>query len=131
MSDTPRRRITDRVSSSPTFVGAGSRFEGNLECEGDLVVGGSVRGDSVIGGSFTLSETGRWEGKIQASNAIVAGVIEGAVSASDKLEIRKTARIRGAVTARTIAIAAGALIEGDMAVTSGTPVVHYDEKRKS
>ena len=95
------------------------------------MVGGSVRGDSVIGGSFTLSETGRWEGKIQASNAIVAGVIEGAVSASDKLEIRKTARIRGAVTARTIAIAAGALIEGDMAVTSGTPVVHYDEKRKS
>jgi cytoskeletal protein CcmA (bactofilin family) len=131
MSDTPRRRATDRVSSSPTFIGAGSRFEGNLACDGDLVVGGTVKGDSVIGGAFTLSEGGHWDGKIQAANAVVAGEIEGAVTIADKLEIRKTARIRGMVTARTIAIAEGAVIEGDMAVTSNTPVVHYDEKRKA
>jgi cytoskeletal protein CcmA (bactofilin family) len=130
-NETPRRRITDRLSSSPTFIGAGSRLVGNLDCEGDLVVAGAVRGDTVTGGSFTLSEGGRWEGKIQAANAVIAGEIEGALTASDKLEIRKTARIRGAVSARSLAIAEGALIEGDMSVTSGAPVVHYDEKRKS
>jgi cytoskeletal protein CcmA (bactofilin family) len=131
MSENPRRRLTDRVSSSPTFIGAGSRLVGNLDCEGDLVVGGSVKGDSVTGGSFTLSEGGRWEGTIQSTNAVVAGEIEGSVTARDKLEIRKTARIRGAVSARSLAIAEGAVIEGDMAVTSDAPVVHYDEKRKT
>jgi cytoskeletal protein CcmA (bactofilin family) len=131
MSDNPRRRITDRVSSSPTFIGAGSKLVGNLDCEGDLVVAGYVQGDSVIGGSFTLSEGGRWEGNLQVMNGVVAGHIEGALTASEKLEIRKTARIRGTVTARTVAIAEGALIEGDMAVTSGAPIVHYDEKRKT
>ncbi|MGH8178133.1 MAG: bactofilin family protein [Steroidobacter sp.] len=129
MSETPRRRVTDRLATAPTFVGAGSRFTGDLEC-GDLVVGGSIRGDGDVRGSFTLSEGGRWEGEVQATNAVIAGEVQGSVSVSEKLEIRKTARIRGSVRARTIAVAQGAVIDGEMAVTSGAPVVHYEEKRR-
>ena len=61
---------------------------------------------------------------------MIAGEWYGEIVASEKLEIRKTARIHGSVTARSIAVAQGAVIEGEMAVTSGAPVVHYDEKRK-
>ena len=131
MADTPRRRLADRVSSSPTFVGAGSRFNGNLECDSDLVVGGTIVGDAVVRGAFTLSEGGRWEGRIQSANAVIAGEVQGHVAVSEKLEIRNTARIHGSVQARSIAVAQGAVIDGDMAVTSGAPVVRYDEKRKS
>jgi cytoskeletal protein CcmA (bactofilin family) len=130
MADTPRRRLADRVSSSPTFVGVGSRLTGNLECGGDLVVGGYVNGEATVRGAFTLSEGGRWEGKVQALNAVVAGDVEGVVAIGEKLEIRASARIRGSVSARSIAVARGAVIEGDMAVTSGGAVVHYEEKRK-
>jgi cytoskeletal protein CcmA (bactofilin family) len=130
MTDNPRRRLADHISGSPTFIGAGSALTGNLECGGDLVVAGSVNGDSTVRGSFTLSEGGRWEGRISAANAVVSGVIEGTLAVAEKLEIRETARLRGAVSARTIAVARGAVIEGDMAVTSGAPVVHYEEKRK-
>jgi cytoskeletal protein CcmA (bactofilin family) len=130
MADTPRRRLADRVSSSPTFVGAGSRFTGDLECESDLVVGGSVRGDGAVRGSFTLSEGARWVGEVRAANAVIGGEVEGSVSVTDKLELRSSARIRGSVRARSIAVAKGAIIEGDMAVTSVKPVVHFDEKRK-
>ena len=130
MTDTPRRRLADRVSSSPTFVGVGSKVTGDLECAGDLVVGGFVHGDGSVRGAFTLSEGARWEGRVQATNAVVAGEVQGAVCVAEKLEIRNTARIRGSVSGRSIAIAQGAVIEGEMAVTSGAPVVHYDEKRK-
>lgn len=130
MSDTPRRRLTDRVSSSPTFIGVGTTLTGNLDCEGDLVVGGSVIGDSTVHGAFTLSEGGRWEGKLQVKSAIIAGEWLGEISASEKLEIRKSARIRGIVAARSIAVAQGALIDGEMSVTSGAPVVTYEEKRQ-
>ena len=129
MSETPRRRATDRLSGSPTIVGVGSTFVGNLECGGDLVVGGRMRGEGLIRGSLTLSEGGSWEGDIQASNAVIAGEIEGSVSVSEKLEIRRTARIRGGVRARSIAVAQGAVIDGEMAVTSGAAVVHFEEKR--
>lgn len=131
MSDSPRRRHADRVSASPTFVGSGSKFTGNLECEGDLVIGGYVNGEGIVRGSLTLSEGGHWEGKIQATNAVIAGEVTGTVAISEKLEIRKTARIRGVVQARSIAVAQGAVIDGDMAVTSGAPIVSYEEKRQS
>jgi cytoskeletal protein CcmA (bactofilin family) len=130
MTDTPRRRLADHVSSSPTFIGAGSALTGNLECGGDLVVAGAVKGDGSVRGSFTLSEGGHWEGRIQAANAVIAGEVEGTLNVAEKLEIRASARLRGALSARSIAVARGAVIEGDMAVTSGAPVVHYEEKRK-
>src|ERR1700754_600341 len=130
MTDTPRRRLADHVSGSPTFIGGGSALTGNLECGGDLVVAGSVHGDSTVCGSFTLSEGGRWEGRIHAANAVVAGEVQGTLMIDEKLEIRASARVRGALSARSIAVARGAVIEADMAVTSSAPVVHYEEKRK-
>jgi cytoskeletal protein CcmA (bactofilin family) len=130
MTDVPRRRLADRVSSSPTFIGAGSTFTGNLECGSDLVVGGSVQGDGIVRGAFTLSEGASWQGDLQAANAVIAGEVQGTVVIGEKLEIRQTARIRGGVSARIIAVARGAIIEGAMSVTSGAPVVHYEEKRK-
>jgi len=117
------------VSSSPTFIGSGSRFTGDLECASDLVVGGNVLGDGDVHGALTLSDGGRWEGEIRAGNAVIAGEVEGSVTIAEKLELRATARIKGSLKARSIAVAKGAIIEGDMAVTSGTPVVHFEEKR--
>ena len=129
MPDTLRRRLADRVSSSPTFVGIGTTFNGNLSCAGDLVVGGAVLGDGEVKGACTLSEGARWEGRMAVKSAVIAGEWLGEIVVEDKLEIRKTARIRGSVTARSIAVAQGAVIEGDMSVTSGTPIVRFEEKR--
>jgi hypothetical protein len=37
--------------------------------------------------------------------------------------------IRGSVSARTIAIAKGAIVDGDIEVTSGAPLFEFEEKR--
>lgn len=131
MSGTPRRRFADRASGSPTFLGAGTTFIGDLECSGDLIIAGRVRGQGVVQGTLTLSLGGCWEGQVQARNAVIAGEADGGVVVDEKLEIRSTARIRGSVKARTIAIAQGAILDGDMAVTSANPIVHFEEKRSS
>lgn len=129
MTETPRRRITDKISSTPTFIGIGTELEGVLRCQGDLVIGGRVRADCVVAGAFTLSEGAGWEGKLQARNAVIAGDLIGELAVEEKLEIRKTARIRGRVSARSIAVAQGALIDGEMSVTTGAPVTTFEEKR--
>ena len=129
MTDTPKRRATDKTTSTPTFIGVGTDFVGNLRCQGDLVVGGHAQADCTVAGAFTLSEGGSWEGRLQAANAVIAGQVVGDIVIAEKLEIRKTARIRGSVTARSIAVAQGALIDGAMSVTSGAPVVRFEEKR--
>jgi cytoskeletal protein CcmA (bactofilin family) len=46
-----------------------------------------------------------------------------------KLEIGSSAVLRADVVARSIAIAKGAVVEGAMQVTSGEPIVKFEEKR--
>lgn len=131
MTDTPNRRLTDRTGNSPTLLGLGSTFTGRFECGGDLVVAGRVVGDGRVAGALTLSDTGHWNGDLVASTAIIAGEIEGNLTITDRLEIRKSARIRGTIRAKHIAIATGAVVDGDMSVTSNVPVVHFEEKRSA
>lgn len=131
MTDAPRRRLTDRTQNSPTLIGAGATFTGRLHCNGDLMVAGTIEGEAKVVGALTLADTGQWRGEIVASSAVIAGEMHGELAIENRLEIRKSARIRGAIRAKTIAIATGAIIDGDMAVTSNAPVVHFEEKRGS
>lgn len=130
MNNPPRRRLIDRTDATPTLIGYGSVFTGTFECAGDLVVAGTAHGNVTVASSITIADTGEWHGEISAQVAIVAGLLEGNIAVTDKLEIRRTARIRGNVRAKSIAIATGAVIDGDIAVTSGAPVVRFEERRE-
>ena len=125
----PKRRFLEGGSSTPTFIGAESVIVGNIRGTGQFVVSGEVHGDGEIDGGLNLSATGTWNGFIRAEQAIVAGKITGGLSVKDKLEIGYTAVIHGKVSARTIAIAKGAIVDGEIEVTSGLPVAEFDEKR--
>jgi len=124
-----RRRFLDLGSATPTFIGAESVIIGNIRGTGLFVVSGEIHGDGEIKGSLNLSVTGRWNGFIEAQQAVVAGTIIGGLAVEDKLEIGYTAVIRGKVSARTVAIAKGAIVDGEIEITSGAPVVEFEEKR--
>jgi len=125
----PKRRFFELNSVTPTFIGAESVIVGNIRGAGPFVVSGEVHGDGELEGGLNLSVSGNWHGNIQAQDAIVAGKITGGLSVKDKLEIGYTAVIRGKVSARTIAIAKGAIVDGEIEVTSDTPMLHFEEKR--
>jgi cytoskeletal protein CcmA (bactofilin family) len=133
----PKRRFLDtaslsaplRTSPSPTVIGADTVFVGNLRGKGQFVVSGEVHGNADLEGAFHLAVSGRWHGNIQAQQATIAGKIEGALIVADKLEIGYTAVIRGKVSARTIAIAKGAIVDGEIEVTSDAAIVRFEEKR--
>jgi cytoskeletal protein CcmA (bactofilin family) len=129
MADTLKRRLIDQIGDSPTFVAEGSRITGDLETAGPLVVCGSVVGDGRVAGPLHMAVTAQWHGEIHAQAAVVAGRITGRLVVEDKLEVAATAVIRADIVARTIAIARGAVIEGAVTVTSGEPVVQFEEKR--
>jgi len=129
MSDLPRRRLLDRIGSSPSLLAPNTRLTGDIETAGALLVNGEVHGNGRIGGELAVAAGAHWEGDVRAQRAAVAGRITGSLTVADKLEIGATALIRGRVTARKIAVARGAKIEGDMVVTGSEPVHEFDEKR--
>ncbi len=130
MTEPPRRRLLDRIAGSPTFIGAGTEFVGDMACDSDLSVGGIATGECRIKGAFLLAEHARWTGPVTATQAVIAGALTGNLTLTGKLEIRKAARIEGNIRAKTIAIARGAVVIGEMTITSGEPVVTFEERRK-
>ena len=126
MSDAPpKRRLLDQLGGSPTFVAEGCRLTGDVETPGPLVVCGSVRGDGQIAGMLNMAAKSEWHGEIRAQRAVIAGTVVGTLSIEDKLEIGASAVVRARVSARTIAIAKGAVVDGEVTVTSGQPVVSF------
>jgi cytoskeletal protein CcmA (bactofilin family) len=125
----PKRRFLEGSAATATFIGAHSVFEGNLRGVGQFVVSGEVYGDGDLEGGLNLSAGARWHGHVRARQAIIAGEIVGSLIVEDKLEIGYTAVIRGKVSARTIAIAKGAIVDGEIEVTSDAPLVRFEEKR--
>jgi len=129
MNDTPKRRLIDQIGESPTFVAEGSRLTGDVESAGPLVVCGAIRGDGRVGGALRMAVTAEWDGEIHARAAVIAGRISGRLVVEDKLEVGATAVLRADIVARSIAVAKGAIIDGVVTVTSGEPVLEFEEKR--
>lgn len=117
------------VGAAPTFIAAGCHVTGDVETTGAAVVCGSVRGDGKIGGTLSMARDSAWEGEVHARHAVIAGAITGKLIVAEKLEIGSSAVLRADVVARSIAIAKGAVVEGVLEVTSGKPIVNFEEKR--
>jgi cytoskeletal protein CcmA (bactofilin family) len=131
VSDTPRRRLLDRVASSPSLLAAGSRVTGDIETPGPLMVNGEVIGDGHIGGELVISAESHWRGNLLAKRAVIAGRLTGNITVNDRIEIAATAVIHGRVTARMIALARGATVDGEVTVTGDEPIVEFDDQRQT
>src|SRR5215469_7316616 len=129
MNESPRRRLLDFIGTSPSFVAEGCRITGDFETVGPLVLCGTIRGDGHVRGALSLTAKAEWEGEVRAERGVIAGKVTGILTVEDKLEIGATAVIRARVSARAIAIAKGAVIDGELIVTSGQPIVSFEEKR--
>ena len=126
-----KRRFSERISGSPTVLGAETMFVGDVRGRGTFVVYGEVRGDGDIHGSLNLAATASWHGDIHAYQAVIAGHITGSLIVEGKLEIGNCAVIHGKVSARIISIAKGAIVDGEIETTSGMPIQEFEEKRST
>ena len=124
-----RRRISDSGSRQMTYIAKGSKIAGTLTGEGAYVFCGDVEGDCAIKGPVTLAEGGRWTGTLRATDVVIAGTVEGDVIADNRVEIAGTARIVGSLSGMSIAVAEGAVIEGEIKVTTGGAPKAFAEKR--
>jgi cytoskeletal protein CcmA (bactofilin family) len=124
------RRFVDRIAGTPTVLGPSTNFVGDIRGKGTFVVYGEVRGDGDIQGSLNIAASATWHGDVHAQQAVVAGHLTGSLIVEGKLEIGYTAVIHGKVSASSIAIALGAVVDGEIITTSGAPVQQFEEKRE-
>lgn len=126
-----KRRIRDTVNGPTTYVAASTKIVGTIAGKGAYVFCGTVEGDCDIEGPVTLAEGGHWRGILKGTDIVVAGVVEGDVVARQRVEILGSARVTGSLAGNSIAVAEGAIIEGEIKVTSGAEPMTFQEKRQA
>ena len=125
-----KRRVSDGKSGPTTLIAEGCTITGQLAGDNDILLSGTVIGDSALESIVTITPAGTWQGALHARHVIVSGTVKGDIVASGRIEIAATARIRGTVTGDMIAVAEGAVIDGEMRITgSQAHSSQYSEKR--
>ncbi|MGE0733659.1 MAG: polymer-forming cytoskeletal protein [Alphaproteobacteria bacterium] len=106
----PPKPIRTGKVSMPSIVSEGMHVTGNMICDGDLQVDGTVEGD-VKGRNLTVGSAGTVTGKLVGDQVDVHGSVTGEIRAQ-VVSIAKTGKVVGDVTHESIAIEAGAIFEG-------------------
>lgn len=130
MNPLKKRRIQDSSGGATTFIAPSTKIVGKITGQGPYVFCGTIEGDCDIDGPLTIAEGARWKGTLRASDIVVAGIVDGDVIAKKRVEIAGTAKVTGSLSGHSIAVAEGAVIEGEIKVTSGTTPVKFEEKRQ-
>jgi cytoskeletal protein CcmA (bactofilin family) len=101
-----------------TLIGADTRIEGDVHFSGGLRVDGTIRGNitepNANPSTLILSEDGRIEGDVTASQIVINGKIIGTVKASQFIELQAKAHIAGDVYYKSLEMHTGAVIEGKL-----------------
>ena len=89
-------------------------IDGNLTCQGDLVINGRVHGD-VIAQNLTVSELGSLQGNIQAGVLASHGTIAGTIVAT-AVSLGGTSSTHATIKAEKSDIKDGALVNGSLTI---------------
>jgi len=91
---------------------AGMEFCGILVLPGPARIDGRVRGQVIAGGALWIGETGEVEADLEGDAVVVAGRVEGRITALSRIELRPTAAVQGGLRSPRLALAEGSQVDG-------------------
>ena len=95
-----------------TYIGKGTRFEGNLKFKGIFHVEGYLKGTIEGDGTLIIGKDAKLIANLTASKVIVYGKVKGDIIASDIIEIRIPAKIDGNIKAPAVTMEQGVEFSG-------------------
>ncbi len=102
------------------LVGKGTVFEGTVRAENDVRASGQVVGTLRVEGKAMIAESGSVEGEIIATNADIAGRVQGEIEIEERLVLKSTARVDGNIQTDRLVVEEGAQFTGECEM--GTPI---------
>jgi cytoskeletal protein CcmA (bactofilin family) len=99
-----------------TVVGPSVNVEGDFASEGNIIVKGTVTGSVHTSKNLLVEPGAKIIANVRANSATIAGEVRGNMKVKDYVELTSTARIVGDIEATTIAMEAGALLYGKVAM---------------
>ncbi len=101
-------------------IGKSVTIKGQIYSQEDLTIDGEMEGSiEVKEHRLTVGPNGRVQAGVKAREIIVLGTINGNVDVSDKIDIRKDARLVGDIKTARIVIEDGAFFKGNIDISRG------------
>jgi len=121
VSSTPYRMPEPETRNTAT-IGKAVKINGQIFTKEDLYVDGDVEGTiESHDNKVTIGPNGRVQAGIRAREVVILGQVQGNVEASDKVDIRKDAKLVGDITTSRISIEDGALFKGSIDIKKAEP----------
>src|SRR4051812_49099749 len=94
-----------------TVLGANSTLKGEFKSQANVRLDGTFEGTLEIEGNVLVGETSRITADINAKNISIAGAVRGNI-VGNKIQLLRTGRVWGDITAAAITTEEGAFIDG-------------------
>jgi cytoskeletal protein CcmA (bactofilin family) len=108
----------DNVGADLGFIGQGIEISGQVQFNDRLQVDGKITGKVTSeSGVLTVGESGLIEAQIDVGTCVIFGRIEGDLSSSARIEIRKSGRVHGDIVTPSLLIEEGAILNGMVKMT--------------
>lgn len=125
------RRTLDGVGDFSTLIGHDSLLSGMLKGSDNCIFNGTMDGGCALDGALVVGDGALWKGDIEAATVVVCGQVQGNITAREKVELTSTARVTGSITGPALAMAEGAVHQGEIHMARASDVLHFKEKRRS
>jgi cytoskeletal protein CcmA (bactofilin family) len=103
------------------FLDEGSEIEGRYACSGTVVLDARLRGELSAQDALVIGEHGVVHATVRAASVVVRGEVVGDVTASERVELKKTARVTGDIEAPVVVMEEGAVHDGACRMTAAKP----------
>jgi cytoskeletal protein CcmA (bactofilin family) len=100
-----------------SFIGEGTRFEGNLSLTGLLRIDGDFLGTIRTEGKVLIGKSGRVEGSVSARTVVVGGAVKGDISCTEKLVILSSGLMLGNVRSPRLIVEEGVIVNGECRIS--------------
>lgn len=120
----PRKPASSPARGAYSIVAAGTTVHGDVEAEGTIRVDGAIAGSIVRADAVMIGAQGSVAGDVSAREIVVAGRVEGTITASGRAELQASAFVAGAIETASVAIHEGATMRGQLAVRTPSTEEH-------
>ena len=115
LSTMPFKTPEPESTRGQASIGKAVKINGQIYSKEDLYVDGDVEGTIELQEHrLTIGPNGKVHSSVKAREVVILGNVQGNVDASDKLEIRKDARLVGDIKTARIIIEDGAYVKGSI-----------------
>ncbi len=117
----PKPRSFARRGDLTAFIDEGSEIQGKYTFSGTVVLNGKFQGEIVSKDTLIIGEKGVINATIRGGAVLISGEVVGDVLATERVELRGSARVFGDLEAPVVVIEEGVLFEGHCRMTKSKP----------